>query len=105
MFPTKLVPVPSVAELPTCQNTLQLVPGLISTTAELLAVVRVLPILKMKSAFGLPSPSRTSVPVNCADEEKQYTPGVSVRPPRSWPVKSTLHGVPAMALYAVVRSL
>jgi hypothetical protein len=30
MFPRKLVPVPRVAELPTCQNTLQLLPGLIT---------------------------------------------------------------------------
>jgi hypothetical protein len=43
-FPTKLVVVPSVAELPTCQKTLHGAAPLISTTDEPLAVVRVLPI-------------------------------------------------------------
>ena len=73
MFPMKLVPVPSVAELPTCQNTLQLLPlpGLITTMDEPLAVVRELPILKMKSALGLPRALRVSVPVNWAEDEKQ----------------------------------
>jgi hypothetical protein len=43
-FPTKLVVVPSVAELPTCQKTLQGLAPLISTTDDPLAVVRALPI-------------------------------------------------------------
>lgn len=42
-LPTKAVVVPSVAELPTCQNTLQLCPPLITFTAEALAVVNALP--------------------------------------------------------------
>jgi len=44
IFPTKLVVEPSVAELPTCQKTLQGLAPLISNTDEPLAVVRVLPI-------------------------------------------------------------
>ena len=44
IFPTNVVPVPSVAELPTCQKTLQFCAPLIRTTDALLAVVRVLPI-------------------------------------------------------------
>jgi len=44
---------------------------LVRTTDELLAVVSVLPIWKMKTAFGLLSALRVSVPVNCADEMKQ----------------------------------
>ena len=54
MFPENRASVPSVAELPTCQNTLQLEPMLDMRTLELLAVVSVLPIWKTKTAAGLP---------------------------------------------------
>lgn len=54
IFPTNSVVVPRVAELPTCQNTLQAVPPLITLTDELLAVVSVLPIWRMKTAASLP---------------------------------------------------
>ena len=64
MFPAKVVLVPRVAELPTSQNTPLFAPPLITITVELLAVVRVLPIWKTKSAFGLPRALRVSVPVN-----------------------------------------
>jgi len=64
MFPANVVVVPRVAELPTCQNTLQFEPPPITVTAEALAVVSVLAILKMKTAFGLPKALRVSVPVN-----------------------------------------
>ena len=63
-FPTKLVVVPSVAELPICQKTLQGLAPLISTTDEPLAVVRVLPILNTQTAAELPPASRVSGPVN-----------------------------------------
>ncbi len=43
-LPMKAVFVPSVAALPTCQNTLQLDAPLIRSTEALLAVVRVLPV-------------------------------------------------------------
>jgi hypothetical protein len=65
------VPVPSVAELPICHQTLQGEAPLIRTTFEALAVVSVLPIWKMKTALELPWPFRVSVPVSCADEEKR----------------------------------
>lgn len=71
MFPENRLPVPSVAELPTCQNTLQLDPELMTGTLELLAVVSVLPIWKTKTAAGLPWASSVSVPVNWAEDEKQ----------------------------------
>ena len=58
IFPSKEVVVPSVAELPTFQNKPTPAPPLITSTAEALAVVRVVPISKMKSEFGLPSASR-----------------------------------------------
>jgi len=62
MLPAKLVPAPRVAELPTCQKTLQLEPPLITWTEAPVAVVRVLPIWKMKTASGLPCASSTSAP-------------------------------------------
>jgi hypothetical protein len=100
--PTKVVSVPSVAELPTCQYTPQ-GPPLIRATLEPVAVVSVLPTLKMKTAFGSPPPSSVSVPVSCADEVKQYTPGVRVLPPRS-PVRVDVQGCPAAVVEAVTRS-
>ena len=56
IFPTKAVVVSRVAELVTCQNTLQPGPGplLIKTTDEPGAVVSALPILKTQAALGLP---------------------------------------------------
>ena len=73
MSPVNDVPVPSVAELPTCQKTLlQLLPPLLMTvTDEALAVVSVLPILNRKSAFALPRALRVNAPVSCADVVKQ----------------------------------
>ncbi len=65
--PSNAVVVPSVAELPTCQNTVH--PGmelgsLIVTTDELLAVVSVLPIWNTNWAFGSPWSFRVSFPVS-----------------------------------------
>jgi len=71
MFPARLEPVPSVAELPTCQNRLQPEALFVKKIRELEAVVNVLPILKTKEALGSPRPSRNSVPVNWAEVEKQ----------------------------------
>jgi len=58
IFPVKVVFVPRVAELPTCQK-IVLWHGcapvaLINSTLALLAVVRVLPIWKMKTLPGFP---------------------------------------------------
>jgi hypothetical protein len=64
ILPTNTVSVPMVAELTTRQNTLQPVLPLVIRTDELLAVVSVLPILKMKTAPESPWASRVSVPVN-----------------------------------------
>ena len=71
IFPWNEVVVPSVAELPTCQNTLQAGPPVVMRTDELLAVVSVLPIWKTKTELGSPWALRVSVPVNPADESKQ----------------------------------
>jgi hypothetical protein len=63
--------VPSVADEPTCQNTLHSEPELITTTDDPLAVVSALPILKMNTALLLPCALSVSVPVSCAVVEKQ----------------------------------
>ena len=70
ILPWNAVVVPMVAELPTCQKTLQSFPPLTTRTEELLAVVSVLPIWKTKSASGSPCASSVSAPVSCADDEK-----------------------------------
>ncbi len=105
MLPRKSVLVPRVAELPIFQKILQGCALLMGKMMALLAVVRVLLIWTMKTLLGLPFASKMSCPVNCAEELKQYTPVVSVLPPRSWPVRLKLHACPARLLYAVVRSL
>ncbi len=64
ILPAKTVPVPIGAELPTRQNTLQSTPPLITSTTELLAVVSVLTVLKMKTALALPSASNVNSPVS-----------------------------------------
>ena len=64
--PTKVVVVPSVAEEPTCQKTLH---GNAPSTKVMVAaeaVVRVEPILKIKSVVELLDPLRMSVPVSAA---------------------------------------
>ena len=63
IFPSNAVAVPRVAELPTCQNMLGSA-GPTNVTAELDAVVRELPIWKMKVPVGLPVVFSKSAPVN-----------------------------------------
>lgn len=54
IFPTKFVPVPIVAELPTAQKMLHDRAPLINTTLALDAVIRVEPIWNTKRALGFP---------------------------------------------------
>ena len=61
--PTNVVVVPSVAELPTCQNTLQGSPPLMRLTVLAGAVMRVLAAWNTNTAFGSPWASSVSVPV------------------------------------------
>jgi hypothetical protein len=63
MFPMNDVLVPSVAELPTCQKTLQGWAPLISRTLALLAVMSVLSIWKMNTALALPWALSVRLPV------------------------------------------
>jgi hypothetical protein len=61
--PTKVEPTPSVAELPTCQKTLQGWPPLMTITLLFTAVMRVDPAWKIHTAPGSPWASRVRVPV------------------------------------------
>ena len=102
-LPIRCEPVPRVAELPTCQNTLQAVLPPSTTTLLFDAVMNVEPAWKMNTAAGSPWVSSVSVPVmpNVPD---RYTPGVRVLPPSS--TACAENGVaPAAVLYAVVRSV
>jgi hypothetical protein len=72
MVPLKVVLVPRVAELPTCQKTLAAwAPPMRFTLLLVAAVISVLPIWKMKTAFGLPLPLRVTVPVMPTEDESQ----------------------------------
>jgi len=64
MFPLNVVAVPRVAELPTCQKTLQDRAPLIRLTLLPEAVVSVDPIWNMNTALGSPWASRVKVPVS-----------------------------------------
>src|SRR2546427_7567595 len=79
IFPVNAVPVPSVAELPTAQYTSVSRAPPVTTTDELTAVVRVLPILKTQIEPA--GPLRVSRPVTSAHVRKQWTPGGGVSPP------------------------
>jgi hypothetical protein len=60
--------VPSVAELPTCQKTLQGLAPLIRSTRLADAVIKVEPAWKTKADCGLPRAFNVRVPVRCTDE-------------------------------------
>jgi hypothetical protein len=66
IVPVKEDVVPNVAELPTCQKTLQALAPLITLTLLAEAVIRVEAIWKMKTAFGSPWPSKVSVPLSAS---------------------------------------
>ena len=68
MLPANTEPVPSVAELPTCQNTLHSWAPLISDTVLDEAVMSVESVWKMNTELGFPSPSRTSVPAKLSGD-------------------------------------
>ncbi len=62
--PLKSVVVPKVQFVPTCQKTFADCAPPVKTTLLPSAVVRVLPIRMMKTAFGSPRASRVTAPVN-----------------------------------------
>jgi hypothetical protein len=102
IVPAKDVDVPSVAELPTTQNTFFACAPLIRLTELLSAVINVLAVLRIKTALLSPLPFSVSVPVNPKVPES-YTPGGSVDPPNSAPIEA-VEVRPAASLYAVTRS-
>ena len=104
MLPPKVEFVPSVAELPICQKTLQGCAPLMNETMLAEAVVRVEPAWKTQIASGSPSASSVIAPVRPIELADEYTPGVRVRPPRS-PATMTSGVCPAALLYAAVRSI
>src|ERR1019366_7004540 len=83
IVPTKLLVVPSVAELPTCQKTLHACAPFSSTTRLPEAVIKVEPAWKIKTASALPPPLRGSEPDRAMADADSYTPEVKVDPPRS----------------------
>ena len=109
MVPWKAVPVLSVAELPTCQKTLQAWAPLVRTTELPAGSVRsVEGAWKIQTASGLPPAFRVSAPETSSDDEALYTPGTSCA--LSMPAEPMVLGTlavglrPAAALYAMVKS-
>lgn len=68
IVPRNVEPVPRVAELPTCQKTLQDWAPLTRLTWLADAVVRVDPAWKTKTAFGSPPASSVRIPVSPIEE-------------------------------------
>ena len=66
MLPTNVEPLPSVAELNTCQKTLHSCAPLIRLTTLPEPVMSDELVWKMKTVFGLPAPSSVSVPGEAA---------------------------------------
>jgi hypothetical protein len=91
IIPLKSVPTPKVASPPTCQKTLHGKTPPLRTTEDPELVIKVVPILMIKTEVE--SPMRMSEPVRMAEVGKVYTPGPRALPPR-FPTKTT----PARAL-------
>src|SRR5438093_744455 len=105
MLPLNTEPVPRVAELPTCQNTLAALAPPLRITWRAEVVVRVDAIWKMNTALATPLASSVRYPEEISSEEVDlYRPGVRVCPPRlpATVIAPTVR--PAASLYAVVRS-
>ena len=83
IVPTKLLVVPRVAELPTCQKTLHACAPFSSTTLLPEAEIKVEPAWKIKTASASPPPFRVTDPVSAMADATWYTPGANVAPPRS----------------------
>jgi hypothetical protein len=92
IVPTKLVDVPSVAELPTVQKTLHACAPPSRTTELAVAVVSDEPAWKMKTASGSPPAFNVTDPVSESALADRYTPGTNVVPPRV-PAATVVKGV------------
>ena len=104
MVPVKSELVPRVAELPTCQNTLQAWAPSVRMTLLAESVTSLEGTWKMKTAFGSPPASRVSDPPTSSEEDALYTPGASVWPAPMKAGTLAVRARPAASLYAVVRS-
>src|ERR1051326_9110737 len=105
MLPLNTEPVPRVAELPTCQTTLDAWAPPLKITCRPTVVVRVDAIWKMNTAFASPWASSVRSPEEISsDDVDVYRPGVRVWPPRSPATAIAPLVRPAASLYAVVRS-
>src|ERR1035437_3802228 len=103
MFPLKSELVPSVAELPTCQKTLQAVAPLARATWLPLPGGSVDPIWKMNTAPGLPAPSRVTSADIASHEVDWQRQGVSFRPTRS-PDTEDAPARPAASIFPAVNA-
>jgi hypothetical protein len=104
MVPRKVEPVPSVAELPTCQKTLHALAPLMRITELADAVMSVEGDWKIQTEFELPSPSNVRAPVRSVVRlDKRYTPPTRGGPPPRAP-RVEMKGRPAAFVYAVPRS-
>src|SRR5438552_6653078 len=105
MLPLNTEPVPRVAELPTCQNTLAALAPPLRITWRAEVVVRVDAIWKMKTALASPWASSVRSPEEISSEEVDlYRPGVRVCPPRLPAIVIAPTVRPAASLYAVVKA-
>src|SRR5437667_5716726 len=105
MFPLNTEPVPRVAELPTCQNTVAALAPPLRITWRAEVVVRVDAIWKMKTALASPWASSVRSPEEISSEEVDlYRPGVRVCPPRLPAIVIAPTVRPAASLYAVVKA-
>ena len=83
IVPAKDDPVPRVAELPTCQNTLHELAPLMRRTELPEAEFRVEPAWNTHTEPRSFCPSSVTVPVRAIEEARLYTPPSSLCPPRS----------------------
>ena len=67
MFPSKSLPAPRAAEVPTCQKTLQASPPPVITILEPAAVTRDVPIWKYQASVEDPVPAKVKIPVIAAE--------------------------------------
>ena len=102
IVPAKADPVPIVAELPICQETLQGPAPPMKTTLLPEAVVSVEPAWKIQTS--LDPPESVSAPVSPSEDAELYTPGGRVWPPRS-ATTGMVGPAAAAVLYAVMRSV
>src|SRR5665648_112511 len=103
IVPMKSAPVPSDAELPTCQNTSQTVAPLIRLTTAPDSMMRSDPAWKIQTASASFWASSVSAPSSETCEAELYTPGTSVSPARSAAI-GMVGPWPAALSYAVPRS-